>query len=650
MAEYEYEEENLDEFMINASSILAEEDNPEKETIIESLKHHLSSISGNQTEIKNFYNTLNIVLFNKNSKKINHKQAFKLYPIIFSFNPNSSFNYIDFFLFSMNKSISEENHSDFAFLSIIFSEVVLSFYSDEKTNKNLVNQKYLLDNNKKYKLYEKLLNFCNEKIKTNKKLEQSFGCLLLTEFIEKCPIVKEQKYLDSLFKIISNYLDDRFFECKLDLLNCTISLIFTAESKFKPYANICLFKVLDYLTDDEWMKRKLAINIVYTLVFYCKDEIMGVKENIVEFLNTLKEDPVEEVREVCIQTLKIIEDNETKEKEEKEKEINTAEINNENQNEIENQNDNKDENENKNEIENEKENENQINDNDDKNINENININNKNENLEENINNDKNNNINNNINDNINKNVELNQKEKKVLNKKENKNKTGVNNNKSKNYANKVKSKKEIDNKKNEENIINDKLEIKNENNTKSMTNFKINKNQNRLMMKKKANEEYLKKQLLKEKLYLEKKEKELNEKAKSYANISLNNQNQNQPKSYKPKKRKEAKTISKLIKEFSIPNTSNKNKDLKNENENSNNSPTKDDNNITNQNNLKNENEQFQSTLNEIFKQLNAIQKDQNQFFSMLNNLQNNINENYSNLNERILALENHYLVDEEN
>ena len=33
-----------------------------------------------------------------------------------------------------------------------------------------------------------------------------------------------------------------------------------------------------------------------------------------------------------------------------------------------------------------------------------------------------------------------------------------------------------------------------------------------------------------------------------------------------------------------------------------------------------------------------------------MLNNLQNNINENYSNLNERILALENHYSIDEDN
>ena len=61
-----------------------------------------------------------------------------------------------------------------------------------------------------------------------------------------------------------------WFECKLDLLNCTISLIFTGEKNFKPYANLCLFKVLDYLTDEEWMKRKLAINIVYTLVFYCK--------------------------------------------------------------------------------------------------------------------------------------------------------------------------------------------------------------------------------------------------------------------------------------------------------------------------------------------------------------------------------------------
>ena len=39
---------------------------------------------------------------------------------------------------------------------------------------------------------------------------------------------------------------------------------------------------MDYLTDTDWMMRKLAINIVYTLVFYCKEEIMAVKENIID--------------------------------------------------------------------------------------------------------------------------------------------------------------------------------------------------------------------------------------------------------------------------------------------------------------------------------------------------------------------------------
>ena len=40
MEDYEYEEENLDDFMISASTILSEENNPERETMIESLKQH----------------------------------------------------------------------------------------------------------------------------------------------------------------------------------------------------------------------------------------------------------------------------------------------------------------------------------------------------------------------------------------------------------------------------------------------------------------------------------------------------------------------------------------------------------------------------------------------------------------------------------
>ena len=309
MSDYEYEEANLDDFMLRAASVLSEENSPDYETIVDSLNQHLSGIIKSQNDMDSFFDTLNGVIFGNQGDeppavklpptKLKHKNVFKLYPIIYGFNPKSTSVYIDHFLDSLDRSTCEANRKEFSFLSHVFAEVIKSLFTNEK--------KPITDKNKNF-LYDKFLNFCNDKIKTNKKTEQSFGCLLLTEFIENCPVVKEDYSIEELFKIISDYLDDRWFECKLDLLNCTISLIFTAEQKFRPYANICLFRVLDYLTDSEWMKRKLAINIVYTLVCFCKDEILSVKDNIMEFLNILKDDPVEEVKDVCLQTMKYIED------------------------------------------------------------------------------------------------------------------------------------------------------------------------------------------------------------------------------------------------------------------------------------------------------------------------------------------------------
>ena len=87
-----------------------------------------------------------------------------------------------------------------------------------------------------------------------------------------------------------------------------MSLIFSVENKFKPYANTCLFRVMDYLTDTDPLMRKLSINIVYTLVFYCKEEILEVKDNIIEFLNVLKEDENKDIKDICKKILEFIQD------------------------------------------------------------------------------------------------------------------------------------------------------------------------------------------------------------------------------------------------------------------------------------------------------------------------------------------------------
>ena len=308
MSEDSFEEENLDEFMIKASKILIEKEkpNPDKNSIMESLKQHLLSIYENKEEMDNFFKTINSVIFSEDLKII-HKECFILYPIIFSFNPKLSLNYFNYFIDTLQISITEDNKNFFIFFSEIFSEMIqILFYTDK--NKNIINKKFLLDKNGKKILFNKIMNFCEENIKTNKKLEQSFGCLILTEFIEKCPLIKEDKNLEYIFKQLSDYLDDRWFECKLDLLNCTMSLIFSVENKFKPYANTCLFRVMDYLTDTDPLMRKLSINIVYTLVFYCKEEILEVKDNIIEFLNVLKEDENKDIKDICKKILEFIQD------------------------------------------------------------------------------------------------------------------------------------------------------------------------------------------------------------------------------------------------------------------------------------------------------------------------------------------------------
>ena len=312
MTELDYSEENLDEFMLRASKVLIEENHPDKTLIINSLKEHLISIFKEKPEMENFFKTLNLVIFSQqdsSEEKIINSSPFKLYSLVFSFNPKTSYYYMDYFLTSLQKSCSNDiNTKEFPFLLKIFSEVVKAFYSDEKSNKFLINKNMLLEFNKKNKLFEKIFNFCKNNIKSNETTKQSFGCLLLNEFIIKCPLIKDEKNFENVFKVLSEYLDDHWFENKLALLNCVLNLIHTQGKKFKHYANVCLFKILDFFTDEDWMKRKIAVNIVYTLTLYCKEEILNVKDNIIDFLNVLKEDSNDDVKEICIKTLNFIEE------------------------------------------------------------------------------------------------------------------------------------------------------------------------------------------------------------------------------------------------------------------------------------------------------------------------------------------------------
>ena len=689
MIEEEYGEQNIDidEFLKNASDKLSKNDDESKNIITQILSNYFLSIINDQEQCAQFFILVNSTIFpnysnshspnNISQKKNIDIEGFRLYPLIYSFNPKLSVNYINYFLSSLMQAATEENKSNFSFLSSIFADIINIYY-----NNNDIEIHKLLDNEQKQKLYQKFFDFINNNIKTNKRIEQSLGFLLLNELIEKCPLVKEHKHLALLFKEISRYLDDRWFKCKLDLLNCIISLIFKVGEQFKPYANVCLFRILDNLTDSDWMKRKLAINIVYTLVFYCKKEMMAVKENIIEFLNILKEDEVAEVREVCMQTLKFIEESDNKGK------------NNNNNND-----DFSDDslNEKKNEKSNEKSNEKNIEKNNEKNkTNYNSDFNNifdknkyirninnyfdnglylynlikdqstpknysnNNSNSLQNIKKVKNNRNNRNENDNFKKgsssigaleNSSINTYKDKdyIINLKSATNMNKTNKNKAKINTNNIRNINNINSPYNNntevsEEKMSQKLNISSGKDSLYNLSRKSNKNNfTKKLVKHNTNRQF-KTKFNKDKILLKDFEKQLNERKAIQSQISSYS-NQNMTKrtikfsNSKIKNNKINIYDNEIKKEISQSEKNNSsNKEMKK------NSYINDliNNNINNNNNKTKIKQDF--TMDKILEQLNNIQESQNDLIKMINNLKNTVDKNYCNLDKRISKLEKYH------
>ena len=205
------------------------------------------------------------------------------------------------------QTIINEQHSDlFPTISNIYAEIV------QYVMPNDISASTRKLNPDEKKAYEILQGFCIYNMKYDDKSNRIVGSLCLTRLVENCPIVLQSQYTKFIWDNINNFIDKKNFNAKIELLNCLISLILGTENLFSPYANVTLYKVLDFLTDNDWLKRKLALNVIYTLIFYCKEQILPLKDHIINFLKVLKTDKVKEVREVCLLILQIFSENEPK--------------------------------------------------------------------------------------------------------------------------------------------------------------------------------------------------------------------------------------------------------------------------------------------------------------------------------------------------
>ena len=242
-----------------------------------------------------------------NLKKENKKNIINILPHICSKLQKKIFPYIDRILSIFQSSICDDTKGIFQLIAKNFGECskILISISDNNIN-NISSSEIPLDI---LLVYTQFKLFCLTNIKSQSHNNQTFGILCLNNFIENCSFnYKNNENLKFIWENLIYQIDKNTFYPKIELLNCLISLIFLSEKKFSSFCTITLYKVIDFITNKDWIIRKLALNIIYTLVYYCNEEMYPLKSFLLEFLESVKSDKNLEVKEVCIQIINTLND------------------------------------------------------------------------------------------------------------------------------------------------------------------------------------------------------------------------------------------------------------------------------------------------------------------------------------------------------
>ena len=257
----------------------------------------------------------NLIILKGDSK---HK-ILSIIPDICQINQSLLFSHTEMILSIFQSCLGEENSPFYSEISQYFGDTVKVLLNETNSPNynsyimNLEKQNANKLKNKKNALYaySRCKNFCLSNIKSNNAGWQICGTLCLTSFIENCSFnYTNNENLNSIFDNLCQQINNSEFPGKLEILNCLTSLIFSSEDKFVPYSIMTLNVIMRYIKDEEWLIRKFALNIIVTMLYYCKRELLENKEFIIDNLNLLKDETNLEVKEIADQINKTLNEEE----------------------------------------------------------------------------------------------------------------------------------------------------------------------------------------------------------------------------------------------------------------------------------------------------------------------------------------------------
>lgn len=262
---------------------------------IENIKNIIKSNLNDITFLTSFFNKLKQYIISSpldNSLKTN---TLSLITIIIEIDPIKFMIYADYVLTIYQCFLNESYSPLFPKISQHFGDLIkIQLYP---LNNICYKQKNI--NGNIILVYNKYKSFCLNNIQSNSIFCKICGTLCLTTFIENCSFIYNiNDKLKEIYNILMNQLDNKNNVGKLEILNCLTSLIFCSETQFIPFAKCTIKKIIDLCIDQEWIIKKFALNILCTLMYYCQEEVLSLKDIIMNKLNFLKEENSPEIKEI----------------------------------------------------------------------------------------------------------------------------------------------------------------------------------------------------------------------------------------------------------------------------------------------------------------------------------------------------------------
>lgn len=268
---------------------------------IENLKNKIKYYINNNSFLNSFFNKLKQYI-NSSSldifKKIN---SLSLMNKIIEIDSMKFMNHIDYILAIYQYFLTEEYSQLSPKISQNFGDLIklqlyqLNNLSEQHPQKNYNNTILLL-------VYNKYKSFCINNIKSSSIYCKIYGTLCLTAFIENCSFIyNTNDKLKEIYDILIEQLDNKNNIGKLEILNCFTSLIFCSETRYISFAKCTVRKIINLCSDQEWIIKKFALNILCTLMYYFQEEIFSLKDIIINKLKYLKNENSPEIKEIIEQ-------------------------------------------------------------------------------------------------------------------------------------------------------------------------------------------------------------------------------------------------------------------------------------------------------------------------------------------------------------